>query len=462
MSSRSPPGPAAPLRRDLGPFDATCVVIGAIIGVGIFFTPSRVAALAGSSEMALWAWTIGGVIALLGAFTFAGLGAIDPRSGGQYLILRDAFGPLPAFLFVFCNATAIQAGAAAIIAVVCVNHLATLLAGSAPGWPATLGLALLLIAGLTAANVVGVRWGARIQNTTVVLKLLTLAVVVAAAALTPPAASSVVAPSEARPGGLSPLAGLGAALVPTLFAYGGWQHALWIGGEVRRPDRNVPLAILVGVGVVVLAYLAVNWAYLHLLGFQDVARSSALAADATGRAWPALGERAVAGAVALSALGVLNAQLLSGPRLLYGMARDGRFFAVFARTHARFATPAPAIMLLGLLAAALLVCAGRSAIDRLLTGVVFIDGVFFALTALALPILRRRLPAGPGSRRAALSMAAALAFTAGETVVIVGAALDPEVRGAALLAGAWIGAALLCYLGLFRRPRPGGAASEAR
>jgi APA family basic amino acid/polyamine antiporter len=216
------------LRRVLGPFDAACIVIGAVIGVGIFFTPSGVARVAGSAQFALLAWTIGGVIAILGALTFAELGGLYHRSGGQYEILRDSYGPVPAFLFVFCNATAIQSGAIAIIAVICMKNLAVVVAGSPPT-PATQLLgAILLIVLLTAANFVGVRWGATIQNITVVAKVAALIVVTLLAAFSAarPAVAGEVSPSGSVPG-------LFAALVPALFSFGGWQHALWIAGEIR-------------------------------------------------------------------------------------------------------------------------------------------------------------------------------------------------------------------------------------
>ena len=443
---------AAGLRRVLGPVDATCVVIGAIIGVGIFFTPSRVAQLAGSGELALVAWTVGGAIALLGALTFAELGGLYPRSGGQYEALRDAYGALPAFLFVFCNATAIQTGAIAIIAIVCAQNLGIAAGGTLSGLALT-AVAALLIVGLVAANGLGVRWGSGIQNVTVFAKVATLvAVTVVAAAFgsaDPTGGASGIAETPVR---LGILGAIFAALVPVLFSFGGWQQALWIAGEVRRPHRDVPLSIVAGVLIVVVVYLLVNWAYLRLLGFDDVVASEAIAADAVAVVWPGAGERVVAAAVAVSAFGVLNAQLLAGPRLVYGMARDGRFFRPFAQASARFGTPVAAIALIGGLALALLVAAGERAIDRLLTGVVFIDGIFFALTGVALLVLRRRRPGAARPARVPAYPIVPLLFVAGELAVITGAALDPEMRGAAVIGAAWIVVGFACYLFFFRRP----------
>lgn len=450
------------LRRVLGPLGATCVVIGAIIGVGIFFTPSSVAKLAGSSGLALTAWVVGGFIAMMGALTFASLGRVYSGAGAQYEILRDAYGPLPAFLFVFCNATAIQAGATAIIAIVCMENIGVLVRGAAPGGAALATGSATLIIALALVNVLGVRFGSGVQNFTVFAKVLVLITIVAlAATLTPsappPAAPRVsnaaVAASAAPAADLPLLAVLFSAIVPTFFSYGGWQHALWIAGEVRDARRNVPLAIMLGVSLVVLVYISSNWAYLQLLGFEGVAGSPTLAADAVSAVWPRYGRTVIAAGVAISALGVLNAQLLSGPRLVYRMAADGRFFAAFARVHGSWGTPIAAILLIGGLALVLLFAAGRDGVDKLLAGVVFIDGVFFALTGLAPLVLRRRPP------HAATDFgygypAVPLIFVLGEVGIMFGAYAAPATRQAALIGVCWIVAAAIVFLIGFRRPAP--------
>src|SRR5262245_1166293 len=185
------------LRRVLNLWDATCVVVGAIIGVGIFFNPRDVAASSGSATAAMMAWTIGGVIAMLGAVTFAELGRMRPVAGGQYHVLRDAYGRAPAFLFVFCNLTAVQAGGVAIISIVCAQNLGVALHGVAPSESWTLGVATVLTWALVGVNLIGVRSGAGLQNTTVVLKLVTLAAVVALAASIAP--TPAVESPAARP-----------------------------------------------------------------------------------------------------------------------------------------------------------------------------------------------------------------------------------------------------------------------
>ena len=249
----------ADLPRVLGLWDATCVVVGAIIGVGIFFTPKDVAHVTGSATGAMVAWSVGGLIAMLGAFTFAELGRLKPEAGGQYHVLRDAYGPAPAFLFVFCNLTAVQAGAVAIIAIISAQNLGVALHGSDPSAPWVLGVATLQTWVLVGINVIGVRSGARLQDATVIAKLVILGALVALAiAFEPDTASSQGATLPAT----APLtfSTLFAGVTLTLFAYGGWQQGLWIAGEVREPRRTVPRSILVGVGIVIVAYLAANWA----------------------------------------------------------------------------------------------------------------------------------------------------------------------------------------------------------
>lgn len=438
----------------LGGIDAMCVVVGAIIGVGIFFTPSRVAHLAGGRELALVAWGLAGGVALLGALTFAGLGGRYNRAGAQYEALRDAYGGFVAFIFVFCNATAVQAGAIGIISVVCVEHTLVAAGGDgAVGGLRMLGLAGLLIGGVTLANVVGVRCGAGIQNVTVAAKVLTLLAVAALGALGEPAPAAA-ATGRGEVGSLGIVGGVLAAMVPAFFSYGGWQHALWISGEVRDPEKNLARAIVGGVAVVVAVYLLTNWAYLRLLGVGGVAESGTLAADVVATAWPGEGRRIVAAAVAVSALGVLNAQLLSGPRLVYAMARDGRFFSLFAGLSRRFGTPAAAIVFLGvsgLAALAAAAAAGPDEVGRLLAWAVFVDSIFFALTGAALLVLRSRTREEDWPVGVPAYPLAPLLFVVGTIGVMLGACMDPRYSSVAYVGAAWIAVGAVLYWAMFRR-----------
>jgi APA family basic amino acid/polyamine antiporter len=436
------------LRRVMGPVSATSVVIGAIIGVGIFFTPGSVARIAGNSSLALWTWAAGGVVALLGALAFAELGGMYGRTAGQYEMLSDAYGPMVAFCFSLCNACAIIAGGTAIIAIVCVENLWPALTGGAP--PATVAwlLPAVLLLAVAGANIIGVRWGAAIQNITVVAKVTALLLVVALAVF---ATRHTAAPATAATVTTSPVVRLFSGLVPAVFAFGGGHYALWVAGEMKNPRRDVPLALILGVCIVILVYLLANWAYLHLLGYDGVVNSHALAADAVSTVWPNAGARIIGAAVALSAFGVLNVQILSGPRLLYGMARDGRFFALFGKPHPRYATPTAALLLVGGIAAALVVMAGKNAIDRLLTGVVIVDAVFFALTGAAVMVLRRRLPDADRPVRVPLYPVVPILFVALQLAIIAGAFVMEATRSAAWIGLCSIAIAIILYLVRFRR-----------
>jgi APA family basic amino acid/polyamine antiporter len=285
-----------------------------------------------------------------------------------------------------------------------------------------------------------------VLSTTVVLKLLTLAAVVTLAAVTGAGAAPATGTATSHP---ITFPSLFAGVTLTLFAYGGWQQSLWMAGEVRDAERTLPKAIVIGVGVVILAYLTANWAYFDLLGFEGVRRADALAADAISVVSPGLGRRIAAAAVAVSAFGVLNAGFLSCPRLTWAMACDGAFFRLFSRLHVRFATPVPAIVLLGVLATTLTLGLGLARTDLLTTGVVVVDAAFFALTGLALPLLRRRDPAS--GRGPAWIAVVAVAFAVLEVLAIVGSLLQKDVRLVALTGLSWIAAAAVTWFVFFRK-----------
>jgi APA family basic amino acid/polyamine antiporter len=458
------------------------VVIGAIIGIGIFFTPQAIARSAGSAELAMAAWVVGGVIALVGALTFAELGSLYSRTAGQYEILRDAYGPFIGFVYVFCNATIVQAGSIAVIAYYTALNFGI---GIIPNvqldqqhqWNLT--AATIMIVGLTIANLIGVRWGAYLQNITVVAKLATLLAITGLALLfqpDTPVAEGVEAAATAESTGRF---GFLTAITLTLFSYGGWQQALWVGGEIRDPRRNVPRAIIFGVVIVIAIYLLVNWAYLQLLGYAGMVspNTNALAADAVGQVWPTWGRRAVALAVAFSGFGVLNAQLLTGPRLICGMARDGKFFRMFGGVHARWGTPVAAILMLGGLGLGLLLgmevvalvlksLAAESAaseqaktgvdyINSLINGVVLVDSVLFMLTGMAVIVLRQRFRQSPEAIRMPFYPLFPLLFAIGELTVLIGAFMQPEYRDGAYIGVAWIVLAAILY-GIYFRDRRAG------
>lgn len=429
------------LPRVLGLGQLVAIVIGAIIGVGIFFQPATVARIAGSPERALLLWALGGLCAAAGGVVFADLGRRFPHAGGQYHVVRAGWGPFVAYVYVVCLLTAIQAGAAATIAYVAARNLAVA-AGVDPSVYGLTGIALSLVAAVVVTNVIGVRQSAGVQVFTVVAKLATLAGIVGLAIVARPAVAAPAPPPP--PLGLAFLAGL----MPAMFSYGGWQHALWMAGEVKDPERTLPRGIGIGVAVVILAYVGAAWAYFQLLGFSGVTGSKALAAEAVGTVFPGVGGRLVAGAVAVSAFGVLNAQFLAGPRQVWALARDGLFFRPLAALHPARSTPHLAILALGGCASTALVVAvstyGQDVVGTLsaLTAwTVVIDTLFFALTALVLLRLQLR------ERTFGLSTVAAALFVLIELGGMLGALASDDVRAAAVTGLVWVSLVAVSYLG---------------
>ena len=362
------------------------LVVGGIIGSGIFLNPAVVARRAGSAGLTLAVWGIGAVVALLGAAIFAELGRRRPQAGGGYAYLRDAFGPLPAFLYGWALLLVIASGAIAAVAMTFAGYAASLLG---LGTDAQRPLALGAVALLTLVNVVGVAPGAVTQNVFTVLKLGALGVLLACGLLAPVspdvgAAAPVLVPPV---GTLALLRAVGTALVPVLFAYGGWQQTNFVAEELEAPERTLPKALALGVAIVVLVYLLANVAYLRALGVDGLAASIAPAADTIARVAGPTGRTLVALGIAASTFGFLDLVILVSPRVYQAMARDGLFFASFARLHPRFRTPVAAIVGQGVWASALLLVGSYG---QLLDYVTFADWIFFGLTAASLVVLRRR------------------------------------------------------------------------
>lgn len=432
----------------LSAFDIGCVVVGGILGVGIFFTPRQVALAVDTPAQALTAWAVGGLLAALGALVFAELSLRVPGHGGVFRYLDAAFGRTAAFLYGWANWLVIQAGALGVVALVLVDHLHLALGMTAP-WSTHLrtAIAAVLMLGFTLANVVGLRVGKWLQNGLIVLKVAALVVLVGvalwAAASAPPAA--VPAPSG-RPWP----AMLAAAMLPVLFATGGWQQGSFVAGAARNP-RSVPLGILGGVLVVVVVYLAINHAYLSLLGFERARSSPAIGAAAAEVALGTGGARVLAGVVVLSAAGILNTICLAPPYVLYAMAEAGCFPAAFGRLHPRFGTPVLGVLGQGIWAVALLLAVHLvvewggfgttvDSLDFVCSGVVFVDWLAYGAVGAALLVLRGR-GAESAARQCTLpgGGAAAALFVAGAAAVAVGAAWTrpaaSAVGGAVLLVG---------------------------
>jgi APA family basic amino acid/polyamine antiporter len=368
--------------RRIGPFSGTMLVVGGIIGSGIFLNPALVAERARTVELTLAVWVLGGVIALLGALVFAELGARRPVAGGGYVYLRDAYGKLPAFLYAWTLLLVIATGAIAAVAVTFASYMATL-AGLGPA--ARLPLAVGAIVLLSAVNYVGVRPGAITQNVMTVLKLGALGILIVAGLVLAPVPPPSGQHLPAAGGGL--VLAVGAALVPVLFACGGWQQTNFVAEELIEPEHNLPRALVAGVSIVVAVYLLANLAYLRTLGIAGLAASDAPAADSMNALLGTPGRRLIAAGIAISTFGFLNLVILVSPRVYQAMARDGLFFPRLARLHPRYRTPSTAIVFQAVWAV-MLTLTGRY--GELLDYVVFGDWIFFAAVTSTVFVFRGR------------------------------------------------------------------------
>lgn len=345
-----------------------------MLGSGIFFTPAFTAQEFPDSRMILLLWGLGGLVALAGALAFGRLGALFPFSGGPYVYVREAYGPWCGFLFSWTSFTIIAPTSMAVVATVFAAHLGELSSLSRLGLT---GVSLWALAAVTFANTIGVKTGGRVQTVLTGLKILLVALLIA---LLFGATGGPPAPDVAGGGRLS------IAFAGVLFAVGGWEYAVLASEEVRDPKRTIPRALLIGTAIVVALYLFVILAYLALLGPDGMARSPSLAPDAADQAWSG-SSRLVAIAVAISALGTLNAIVLLGPRATFAVSRDGLVPAVFARVSRRWATPVTALLAqVGVALAFFFTGTAQTVAAYTVVG----TGVFIILSAVALPKLRVR------------------------------------------------------------------------
>jgi APA family basic amino acid/polyamine antiporter len=401
--------PAAPppdegLVRALGLGSAILFVLGSIIGSGIFLTTGVMAVALPSPALIIAAWVMGGVIALSGGLTYAEMGSMFPRSGGAYIYLREAFGPLIAFLYGWAALCVFFSGGIAAVAVGFadyVSYFAPALSSSRVLWsvatPAgtwTLSAAQIVavtsIAALAAINYVGVRSGNRVNIILTVAKVAGLAalpILALVASHTAPAWVPVVPPDLARP-----LAGFGIAMIAVLWTNDAWYCVTWIAGEMKQPQRDLPRALLIGITLLTLIYVIVNLAYLYALPMSELKGLSRVAERAATALVGVNGARFVALTVVLSTFGCNDAAILAGARLLFAMARDGVFVPAAARVHERYRTPHIAIVALCAWSAVLAI---TGTYEQLFTYVMFSSILLHMIGAIGLFRLRRRRPDHP-------------------------------------------------------------------
>ncbi len=417
--------------RTLGLFSATMMVIGGIIGSGIFLNPSVVADRVHTPAMTLTAWGLGALIALIGAFVFAELGQRRPEVGGGYAYLREAFGPLAGFMYGWALLLVMATGAIAAVSMTFASYLSAIMGWSDGSRPLVAAAAIVL---LTLINIRGVRPGAVTQNIFTVLKLVAIAALVIAAFVAPSHPVSANVPGALANGSI--VLALGAALVPVLFAFGGWQQTNFIAEELREPERDLPRALVIGVLVVVVAYLLVNVAYIRALGISGLAASTAPAAETMRSIAGETGRRLISAGIVASTFGFLNLVILVSPRVYQAMARDGLFFSSFARLHPQWRTPVAALLLQCVWAVLLLF---SKKYGDLLDYVVFGDWIFFGLTAVALFVFKHRDGDRSVSFRTPLHPWTTAIFILSAIYVVVGSVVSKPINaiwGTAILLAA--------------------------
>ncbi len=369
-------------RRQLGLFDAIMIVMGGIVGAGIFANPSEVAHRVHTPFLILGVWVLGGFIAMCGAFIWAELATRLPATGGQYLYLREAYHPSVAFMYGWGLLLVTQTGGMAAVAIIFSSYFRAL---TGVAWNDSVIAAVVLLI-LTGINCLGARAGSNVQSALMLLKIGAIAVLVMLG-FALGGGSLKSGPLLAQPVSFGLLKSVGAAMVPIAFTYGGWQTATFVAGEMRNAQRDLSRGLLLGVAAVVGLYLAVNLACLRVLGPTGLDATMTPASDVMRIALGERGAQWIAVGIAISTLGFLSQSMLTGPRVYYAMARDRLFFESVGKLSRRSRAPVVAIVLQGL-AAIVIACSGTY--GEILNFAITVDFIFFGMTAAALFILRRR------------------------------------------------------------------------
>lgn len=427
------------LSRSITPLHATALVAGIIIGASIFVQPSVITGTVPSVRGVYAVWLISGVLTLFGALIAAELASAYPQAGGVYVFLKESFSPALGFLWGWAMFWTMHTGIIAVIATVFARYVTFFVPTGDAGSRA---IAVAAVVVLTAVNYVGVKQGSIVQTTFTILKVAAIAAIIGVAFALGPRAP-VTSPSAAAAPGFSAFP---PAIVAGLFAFGGWHMVTYAAEETHTPERTIPRALLAGVLLVTVCYIALNAAYFHVLSADRIAGSSRVAADAADAVLGRGGAALMSAIVAVSTFGALNGVILSGPRAYLAMARDGLLTSWAAGIHPRFRTPHRAILLQGVWAV-ILVATGTY--RALFTRVVYTEWIFFALMAAGLIRLRARAGYRPSYR--------VWGYPAVPLVFIAAAGFIVAHQLVTDAANAWTGllfvaAGLPVYLLFFRKP----------
>jgi len=376
-----------PLLRTLRFRDLLLLFVGSVIGSGIFRTPGPLLRqVDGSVGLALLVWTVGGVLSLLGALTYAELAASNPEAGGLYCYIRDGFGRASAFFYGWCLFLVIASGSVAALARVFSEYLAKII----PLSPAAQTfIAVVMIAIVTAVNVWGTRKSSDLQNWTTLVKVGIIILLSAVLLSIGHHAREIPAALGVTQHGFDLWSNFGLAMIAVLWAYEGWQFGTYSAGEVIDPQKNFPRAFLAGSLILVGLYLLAVVAYLFALGPAGMAASDTIAATAVGAVLGPWAGKVIALTILISTFSAANSVLLTAPRVFYAMANDNLFFKKLAEVHPRFQTPAAAIVGLGVWSCVLVSAGELGSFKKLIEGVIFIGWIFYGLGAAAIFPIRR-------------------------------------------------------------------------
>lgn len=387
------------LRRELGLFDGINVVIGNTIGSGIFIAPAVVAATVApqSGGMHLLVWLVGGILSMTGALSYAELGALMPRAGGHYVFLREGIADLAGFLYGWTILLVIATGSIAFVSITFATYLSYFI----PISPAIIKLvAIIAILGLTWVNYIGVKMGSIVLNILTTLKVIALCALIAAGLafagyhrdnFLPVLTSDAVVD-------LSLVSTFMFALVSALFTYGGWQNIGFMAGELKQPKRDLPLSMVIGVTIVIIVYMAVNFVYANVLGVPAMGASRLVASDAMEGLWGTIGGSFVAMLIMLSSFGITNAIIMVSPRVYYAMAKDGLFLRQLAQVHPKYKTPSVALVFQAAWASIIVLVSDT--FQQIMNYVVFMDWLFLAMAVYCIYVLRKKYPDAPRPYRA--------------------------------------------------------------
>jgi len=385
------------LLRDLGVSQACAVVAGTIIGSGIFLVPAEMMQAVGSAKLVYLAWLVGGLLSFFGALTYAELGAMKPQAGGEYVYVRDAYGPLPGFLYAWTWFLIAKPASIATVTIGLVRILGTFsifafFSADAITYPFTITYGqLVAIAAavlISSLNYIGIKKAGEFQLVFTVLKVaIILAIVVVGFSYS---GGSWHHFTESYAGAKGGIAGFMAALVAALWAYDGWNDLTMVSEEIREPERNIPIALIVGVATVGALYMLVNAAVQFVLPAGAIAASPRPASDAIGLVWGHVGASVVSAGMAISMLVTLNGTTMSGARVPFALARDRYFFSALAEVHPRFHTPSVAIVVQAVLSIILLLIGGS--FRQFFSLAIFAEWLFYMIAGSTIFVFRRRDP----------------------------------------------------------------------